>query len=64
MLHDDEWLSLEEIAEELDIPLRTLYAQRSKRPGRRGTGSASTSVSAAATLKPGSRPRPTRGAAA
>lgn len=29
----DEWLSLEQIAEELAVPLRTLYAQRSKGAG-------------------------------
>ncbi len=31
-----EWLSLEQIAEELGIPLRTLYAQRSRGIGPRG----------------------------
>lgn len=29
----NEWLSLEQIAEELGVPLRTLYAQRSKGNG-------------------------------
>ena len=29
----DEWLSLEQIADELQLPLRTLYAQRSKGEG-------------------------------
>jgi excisionase family DNA binding protein len=29
----DEWLSLQQIADELGVPLRTLYAQRSKREG-------------------------------
>jgi excisionase family DNA binding protein len=29
----DEWLSLEQIADELQVPLRTLYAQRSKGGG-------------------------------
>lgn len=32
----DEWLSLEEIAEEINIPLRTLYARRSNGTGPRG----------------------------
>jgi len=32
----DEWLSLEQIAEELGIPLRTLYAQRSRGIGPHG----------------------------
>jgi len=31
-----EWLSLEQIAEELGIPLRTLYAQRSRGIGPHG----------------------------
>jgi len=31
-----EWLSLEEIADELGVPLRTLYAQRSRGIGPRG----------------------------
>jgi len=31
-----EWLSLEDIAEELGVPLRTLYAQRSRGVGPRG----------------------------
>ncbi|MBA2550041.1 MAG: helix-turn-helix domain-containing protein [Nocardioidaceae bacterium] len=31
-----EWLSLEDIAAELDVPLRTLYAQRSRGIGPRG----------------------------
>ena len=29
----DEWLSLEQIADELQLSLRTLYAQRSKGEG-------------------------------
>ncbi|MDQ3103704.1 MAG: helix-turn-helix domain-containing protein [Actinomycetota bacterium] len=32
----NEWLSLEQIADELCIPLRTLYAQRSRGVGPRG----------------------------
>jgi excisionase family DNA binding protein len=32
----DEWLSLDDIAEELGIPLRTIYAQRSRGVGPRG----------------------------
>ena len=32
----DGWLSLERIAEELDIPLRTIYARRSKGDGPKG----------------------------
>lgn len=32
----DEWLSLEQIAEELQVPLRTLYNQRSKGDGVKG----------------------------
>jgi excisionase family DNA binding protein len=32
----DEWLSLDDIAEELGIPLRTIYAQRSRGIGPRG----------------------------
>ncbi len=31
-----EWLSLEDISEELGVPLRTLYAQRSRGIGPRG----------------------------
>jgi excisionase family DNA binding protein len=29
----NEWLSLRQIADELDVPLRTLYAQRCKGEG-------------------------------
>jgi excisionase family DNA binding protein len=32
----DEWLSLQQIAEELEVPLRTLYAQRSNGGGVKG----------------------------
>ncbi|MDQ3326022.1 MAG: helix-turn-helix domain-containing protein [Actinomycetota bacterium] len=35
-MRTDEWLSLEQIADELGIPLRTLYAQRSKGIGPHG----------------------------
>ncbi len=35
-MRTDEWLSLEGIAKELGIPLRTLYAQRSRGIGPRG----------------------------
>ncbi len=31
-----EWLSLEQIADELGLPLRTLYARRSRGDGPRG----------------------------
>lgn len=32
-MNEDEWLSLEQIAEELQLPLRTLYARRSRGDG-------------------------------
>lgn len=32
----DEWLGLDQIADELGVPLRTMYAQRSKGIGPRG----------------------------
>ncbi len=31
--NEDEWLSLEEIADELDVPIRSLYNQRTKGTG-------------------------------
>ena len=36
MASTTEWLNLEDIAEELGVPLRTLYAQRSRGVGPRG----------------------------
>ena len=32
-MQTDEWLSLDKIAEELGVPLRTLYAHRSRSTG-------------------------------
>jgi len=36
MTSTDEWLSLQQIADELGVPLRTLYGQRSQGIGPRG----------------------------